>query len=147
MVTYYGMSNELPNVSYYDSSESYGFTKPYSEERAESIDKEVQAIIDQEYKRAREILEEYTDGHHQLAQLLLEREVIYTEDAEKIFGKRKWTSRLDILDGEQNVQNTNDNTSTTVASGEETQSDDEDTEEPSDNVPESDTIQPPVFKG
>ena len=117
MVTYYGMSEELPNVSYYDSSENYGFTKPYSEERAERIDKEVQSIIDQEYKRAREILETYTEGHHALAQLLLEREVIYTEDAEKIFGKRKWTSRLDALpagsqssnDEQQNDSSDDDN--------------------------------------
>ena len=146
MVTYYGMSEELPNVSYYDSSENYGFTKPYSEERARSIDKEVQAIIDQEYKRARQILEEYTQGHHELAQLLLEREVIYTEDAEKIFGKRKWTSRLDILDGEQSNQN---NTSVAMPSGTEDASEEQPTDDDtptSDDQPQGD-IQPPVFKG
>ena len=146
MVTYYGMSEELPNVSYYDSSENYGFTKPYSEERARSIDKEVQAIIDQEYKRARQILEEYTQGHHELAQLLLEREVIYTEDAEKIFGKRKWTSRLDILDGEQSNQN---NTSVALPSGTEDASEEQPTDDDtptSDDQPQGD-IQPPVFKG
>lgn len=139
MVTFYGMGESLPNVSYYDSSENYGFSKPYSEERAQCIDKEVQAIIDQEYKRAREILEQYTDGHHALAQLLLEREVIYTEDAEKIFGKRKWTSRLDIID-EQNNQNnsntSNDNTSIALPSGEQ-----------GDNEPEQgDNELPPEFK-
>ena len=146
MVTYYGMSEELPNVSYYDSSENYGFTKPYSEERARSIDKEVQAIIDQEYKRARQILEEYTQGHHELAQLLLEREVIYTEDAEKIFGKRKWTSRLDILDGEQSNQN---NTSVALPSGTEDASEEQPTDDDtptSDDQPQGD-IQPPKFKG
>ena len=140
------MSEELPNVSYYDSSENYGFTKPYSEERARSIDKEVQAIIDQEYKRARQILEEYTQGHHELAQLLLEREVIYTEDAEKIFGKRKWTSRLDILDGEQSNQN---NTSVALPSGTEDASEEQPTDDDtptSDDQPQGD-IQPPVFKG
>ena len=151
MVTYYGMSGELPNVSYYDSSENYGFTKPYSEERARSIDKEVQAIIDQEYKRAREILDEYTQGHHQLAQLLLEREVIYTEDAEKIFGKRKWTSRLDILD-EQNSQSSPDNTTIALPSGTQPTTSEETSDKPatgdspsSDENEENDNIQPPLF--
>ena len=98
MVTYYGMSDKLPNISYYDSSgQEYGFTKPYSENRAQIIDVEVQAIIDSQYQRARQILETYTDGHHQLAHLLLEREVIYTEDAERIFGKRKWLSRTEEI--------------------------------------------------
>ena len=131
MVTYYGMSDNLPNVSYYDSSENYGFTKPYSEERARAIDKEVQAIIDKEYERAREILEKYTDGHHRLAKLLLEREVIYTEDAENIFGKRPWTSRNDILE--------KDNAAAT----------DENSTEPVDDTEQGDTgttaTQPPVF--
>ena len=151
MVTYYGMSGELPNVSYYDSSENYGFTKPYSEERARSIDKEVQAIIDQEYKRAREILEEYTQGHHQLAQLLLEREVIYTEDAEKIFGKRKWTSRLDILD-EQNSQSTPNNTTIALPSGTQPTNSEESNDETatgdspsSDENEENGNIHPPLF--
>lgn len=145
MVTYYGMSEELPNVSYYDSSENYGFTKPYSEERAERIDKEVQAIIDQEYKRAREILETYTEGHHALAKLLLEREVIYTEDAEKIFGKRKWTSRLDILDeqnNQNNQNNSNENTSVALPAGTQS-SNDEQPNDSSDN--DNQDIQPPLF--
>ena len=154
MVTYYGMSDALPNVSYYDSSENYGFSKPYSEERAQSIDKEVQAIIDQEYKRAREILEQYTQGHHALAKLLLEREVIYTEDAEKIFGKRPWTSRLDVLDGEQNQANKN-NTSVALPSGSQPAGNEQpasneqptDNEQPADNEQPTDNIQPPKFKG
>ena len=141
MVTYYGMSNELPNVSYYDSSENYGFSKPYSEERAEKIDKEVQDIIDQEYKRAREILETYTEGHHALAQLLLEREVIYTEDAEKIFGKRKWTSRLDILDEQNNQNNSNENTSVALPAGSQSSND----VQPNDSSDDDQDIQPPVF--
>ncbi len=98
MVTYYGMSDKLPNVSYYDTSgEAYGFTKPYSEERAQEIDQEVQAIIDSEYKRAREILTMYEKGHHELADLLQQREVIYTEDAERIFGPRQWASRTEAI--------------------------------------------------
>ena len=121
MVTYYGMSDKLPNISYYDSSgQSYGFTKPYSEERARDIDNEVQAIIDSQYRRAREILEQYKQGHHALADLLVQREVIYTEDAERIFGKRKWLSRTDEIikaneEAKRNseVQADDDNTATT----------------------------------
>ena len=98
MVTYYGMSDRLPNISYYDTSgEAYGFTKPYSETRAQDIDHEVQAIIDSQYERARQLLEEYKEGHHALADLLQQREVIYTEDAERIFGPRKWQSRTEAM--------------------------------------------------
>ena len=98
MVTYYGMSEKLPNISYYDTSgEAYGFTKPYSEDRAQTIDKEVQAIINSQYERAREILNQYKDGHHALAELLQQREVIYTEDAERIFGPRQWKSRTEEM--------------------------------------------------
>lgn len=98
MVTFYGMSERLPNISYYDSSgQSYGFTKPYSEARAQDIDNEVQEIINSQYERARQILEQYKEGHHALADLLVQREVIYTEDAERIFGKRKWISRTDEI--------------------------------------------------
>ena len=140
MVTYYGMSDSLPNVSYYDSTENYGFSKPYSEERARAIDKEVQAIIDKEYARAREILSQYTTGHHELAELLLEREVIYTEDAEKIFGKRPWTSRNDIIEGQQ-TDSTSDNTSITV--GQLPQEGDDSND---DTETEAGNIEPPEFK-
>lgn len=106
MVTYYGMSDKLPNISYYDSArQDYAFTKPYSEERARVIDTEVQAIIDNEYSRAREILSKYTEGHHALAKLLLEREVIFTEDAEKIFGPRPWTPRNEQIKKEEKEKN------------------------------------------
>jgi len=107
MVTYYGMSDKLPNISYYDTSgEAYGFTKPYSEDRAQTIDQEVQAIIDGQYERARQILTQYQAGHHQLADLLQQREVIYTEDAEHIFGPRQWKSRTEeiIKDGDKEQQ-------------------------------------------
>ena len=98
MVTYYGMSDKLPNISYYDTSgDSYGFTKPYSEDRAQTIDKEVQAIIDGQYDRARQILLQYERGHHELADLLQQREVIYTEDAERIFGPRQWQSCTEAI--------------------------------------------------
>ena len=94
MVVYFGMSQRLPNLNYYDSTgQDWGFTKPYSEETAKLIDNEVQLIIDEQYDRAKEILSKHAEGHHQLAQVLLEREVIYSEDVEHIFGKRKWLSR------------------------------------------------------
>ena len=98
MVTYYGMSDKLPNISYYDTSgESYGFTKPYSEDRAQTIDQEVQTIIDSQYERARQMLSQYERGHHELADLLQQREVIYTEDVERIFGPRQWQSRTETI--------------------------------------------------
>ena len=98
MVTYYGMSDKMPNISYYDTSgEAYGFTKPYSEDRAQTIDEEVQTIIDGQYERARQILTQYQSGHHALADLLQQREVIYTEDAERIFGPRQWKSRTEEI--------------------------------------------------
>ena len=105
MVTFYGMSDAMPNVSYYDSNESYGFTKPYSETRAKVIDEEVQRIVNEQYNRARQILSDHKSGHNELAELLLQREVIYTEDAERIFGPRQWTSRTDeILKANEAVQ-------------------------------------------
>ena len=98
MVVYFGMSNRLPNLNYYDSSgQDWGFTKPYSEETARMIDQEVQAIINEQYERAKSILKEHAYGPNTLAQVLLEREVIYTEDVEQIFGKRAWVSRSEEI--------------------------------------------------
>ena len=98
MVVYFGMSDRLPNLNYYDSSgQDWGFTKPYSEETARMIDQEVQAIINEQYERAKSILKEHASGHNMLAQVLLEREVIYTEDVEHIFGKRAWVSRSEEI--------------------------------------------------
>ena len=98
MVAYFGMSDRLPNLNYYDSSgQDWGFTKPYSEETARMIDQEVQAIINEQYERAKSILKEHASGHNMLAQVLLEREVIYTEDVEHIFGKRAWVSRSEEI--------------------------------------------------
>ena len=98
IVAYFGMSNELPNLSYYDSTgQDYGFTKPYSEETARIIDKEVSRIINEQYERAKKILLEHADGHARLAQVLIEREVIFTEDVEQIFGKRPWASRSEEI--------------------------------------------------
>lgn len=104
MVVYYGMSEQLPNLSYYDSTgQDYGFSKPYSDDRAKMIDSEVSRIINEQYQRAKDILTKYAEGHHQLAQTLVTREVIFTEDVEKIFGKRPWISRTDeILSAQEN---------------------------------------------
>lgn len=105
MVVYYGMSDRLPNVSYYDSTgQQYGFTKPYSEERAEAIDREVSRIIAEQYERAKELLRNRAAGHGELADILVSREVIFTEDVEKIFGKRRWASRTEeILSAAENA--------------------------------------------
>jgi cell division protease FtsH len=98
MVVYFGMSDKLPNLNYYDSSgQDWGFTKPYSEETAKLIDHEVQRIVNEQYTRAKHILSEYAVGHNKLAKVLLEREVIYAEDVEDIFGKRAWGSRSEEI--------------------------------------------------
>ncbi|MBR0196142.1 MAG: ATP-dependent zinc metalloprotease FtsH [Paludibacteraceae bacterium] len=99
MVAYYGMSDRLKDVSFYDSTGryDYGFTKPYSESTADLIDKETQRIIAVQMARAKQILTDNAEGHHQLAQLLIEREVITSEDVERILGPRPWKSRGDQL--------------------------------------------------
>lgn len=99
MVAYFGMSDKLPNMSYYDSSgnSDFGFTKPYSEKTAELIDTEAKEIVAKEYERAKQILRDNAAGHNKLAEILIEKEVIFAEDLEKIFGKRPWTSRQDEL--------------------------------------------------
>ncbi len=92
MVAYFGMSPKLGNRSFFDSSgqSEYSFTKPYSDKTAELIDQEVNELISSAYNRAKEILKKYTKGLNQLANLLLEKEVIFSEDLEKIFGHRKY---------------------------------------------------------
>lgn len=99
MVAYYGMSDKLKDVSFYDSTGryEYGFNKPYSESTAETIDKETEAIIAEQMKRAKQILTEHAEGHHALAEMLVEREVITHEDVEKILGPRPWKSRGDEI--------------------------------------------------
>ena len=96
MILYAGMGNALPNLCYYSTNE-YEMTKPYSEATAELIDKEVKDLIAEQYERAKRILREHKAGHEQLAQLLIDREVIYADDVEKIFGKRPWTSRTEEI--------------------------------------------------
>ncbi|GET32136.1 ATP-dependent zinc metalloprotease FtsH [Prolixibacter bellariivorans] len=92
MVCYFGMSDAVGNVSFYDSTgqSDYSFNKPYSDHTAELIDSEIKELIDVQYQRARKILADNADGHKQLAEKLLEREVIFSEDLEAIFGPRPW---------------------------------------------------------
>ena len=96
MIAYAGMSDKLPNICYYNNQE-YQFQRPYSETTAKLIDDEVLSMINQQYERAKQILSEHKEGHAQLAQLLIDREVIFAEDVERIFGKRPWTSRAEEL--------------------------------------------------
>ena len=96
MVAYAGMSDKLPNLCYYNNAE-YQFQRPYSETTAKIMDDEVLKMVNEQYDRAKQILTEHKDGHAQLAQLLVEREVIFAEDVERIFGKRPWQSRAEEL--------------------------------------------------
>lgn len=121
MIAYAGMSNKLPNLCYYNNDE-YAFNKPYSEHTAEMIDQEVQKMIATQYERAKDLLRQHQEGHAQLAQLLIEREVIFAEDVEKIFGKRPWTSRSEeIMAGEEknNLPKAEDNKPSEKAEGKE----------------------------
>ena len=103
MVAYYGMSEKIGTLSYYDStgSSDMAFTKPYSEQTARDIDDEVRAIIDKAYAMAEKVLTEHRDGMVRLAELLLEREVVLTEDVEKIFGKRKKDIERERIEAER----------------------------------------------
>ena len=96
MIAFAGMSDKLPNICYYNNAE-YQFQKPYSETTAKIMDDEVLRMINEQYERAKRILTEHKEGHAQLAQLLIDREVIFAEDVEKIFGKRPWISRSEEL--------------------------------------------------
>ena len=92
MIAYLGMSDKLPNLCYYNNEE-YSFNKPYSDKTAEMIDEEAKLLINGQYDRAKRILSEHKEQHNALANLLIEKEVIFAEDVERIFGKRPWTSR------------------------------------------------------
>ena len=96
MIAFAGMSDKLPNICYYNNAE-YQFQKPYSETTAKIMDDEVLRMINEQYERAKSILREHAEGHAQLAQLLIDREVIFAEDVERIFGKRPWISRAEEL--------------------------------------------------
>ena len=97
MVAYLGMSEKLSNLCYYNQQQEYSFSKPFSEKTAELIDEEVKNLIQTQYKRAKALLSEHKDGHARLAQVLIDREVIFADDVEEIFGKRPWISRSDEI--------------------------------------------------
>ena len=110
MVAYYGMSDKLKNLSYYDSSGRYdmGISKPYSEKTAEVIDSETSVIIAEQMARAKQILQEHAEGHNQLAEMLIEKEVITSEDVASVLGPRPWMSREDeIIEANEAMQSEN----------------------------------------
>lgn len=116
MVVYYGMSDKLPNLSYYDSTgQDYGFSKPYSDDRARTIDEEVSRIVAEQYERAKQLLRDKAKGHNELADTLINREVIFTEDVERIFGKRQWASRTDEILASKNQEGEIDDSSSTTS--------------------------------
>lgn len=107
MISIYGMGEKMPNVNYYDFAEN-SFTKPYSESTAQMIDEEVKSLIEREYNRAKRVLMQHSRGLQQLAQVLIEKEVIYPADLEKIFGPRQWRSRSDeIMELNKNLDSEN----------------------------------------
>ena len=104
MIAFAGMSERLPNICYYNNNE-YSFQRPYSETTAKIMDDEVLKMINGQYERAKQILEEHSEGHRQLADLLVQREVIFADDVERIFGKRPWTSRSEeLLEAQQRAE-------------------------------------------
>lgn len=104
MIAYAGMSDKLPNLCYYNNTE-YQFQRPYSETTAKVMDDEVLTLVNAQYARAKQILAEHKEGHAELAQLLIDREVIFADDVERIFGKRPWTSRAEeLLEAQQRAE-------------------------------------------
>ena len=117
LVAYYGYSDKLKNINYYDSNgQTYGFTKPYSEHTAQLIDEEVARIVNEQYERAKDILRQYAEQHNKIRDLLVERESVFTEDVKSILGERQWKSRTDeimeIKGSEAKPQNSSTSTST-----------------------------------
>ena len=115
MIAYMGMSDKLSNLCYYNNQE-YSFQRPYSEETARLIDEETKKMVAEQYERAKQLLREKAAGHNELAQLLVDREVIYAEDVERIFGKRPWTSRTEqLLEDNAHLAGKDDNAEGTPA--------------------------------
>ncbi|MDE6321734.1 MAG: ATP-dependent zinc metalloprotease FtsH [Muribaculaceae bacterium] len=145
LVVYYGMSKNMPNISYYDSTgQGYGFTKPYSEERAKLIDEEVSAILTEQYERALAILREYRSGLEKLADELYNREVIFTADVEAIFGPRKWASRTDEILAEEEKSKQLKAAPASLTDGSDTKAKDVGTESSSGDVSDLPADMPPV---
>ncbi|MDA3910245.1 MAG: ATP-dependent zinc metalloprotease FtsH [Bacteroidales bacterium] len=144
MVTYFGMSPKIGNLSYYDSSgeSGYNFTKPYSETTAELIDKEVKNIVDEQYKRAITVLKENKEGLDKLAEQLLKKEVIFGDDLEKIFGARKGDEEREKLigsNGDKKESSEADEKSQDTPNAEVIPETTQETEAPKTDVPETKT--------
>ncbi len=137
MVSIYGLSSKLGNISYYDSQGQGSFTKPYSEDRAKIIDDEVTRIIEEQYDRALKILTENKEKLILLAEKLLEKEVIFKDNLVEIFGKREWESEQEIEEAKllENEGNTEDNAETTAETSE-TVEDSQETEKPATDAAE-----------
>ncbi|WP_419212309.1 ATP-dependent zinc metalloprotease FtsH [Maribacter sp. X9] len=114
MVTIYGLNEEIGNLTYYDSSgqDNYGFSKPYSEDTARKIDAEISKIIEEQYQRAIQVLTDNKDKLTTLAERLLEKEVIFKEDLEKIFGKRNFEKDILAMENESKLKELEDNNTT-----------------------------------
>ena len=125
MIAYLGMSDKLPNLCYYPREE-YTFNRPYSEHTAELIDEEVKRMVNEQYQRAKRILSEHREGHGRLAQILIDKEVIYAEDVKDIFGERPWASRSEEIMNAQKI-------SSELKKGQEEKAKSEKGNEPSDN--------------
>ena len=99
MVSYYGLSKKLGNISYYDSTgqQEYSFSKPFSEKTAEAIDNEISNMVEEAYDRAVKLLDDNKEGLDKLAELLIEKEVIFSDDLEAVFGKRPWGNTTNLL--------------------------------------------------
>ena len=119
MIAYAGMSDRLPNICYYNNNE-YNFQRPYSETTAKIMDDEVLKMINEQYDRAKALLTEHKEGHNKLAELLIEREVIFAEDVENIFGKRPWISRSQEIMAEEEKKEENNTEEAGDNSGEST---------------------------
>ena len=106
MVTYFGLNKEIGNLSFYDSSgqTEYSFQKPFSEKTAEKIDNEISKLVEGSYKRAKKILTDNKDKLEKLATILLEKEVIFSEDLEEVFGKRPWETKEEIMKKEKEAE-------------------------------------------
>ena len=122
MVAYAGMSDRLSNLCYYNNQE-YSFNRPYSEKTAETIDAEEHKMITEQYLRAKELLNEHKEGHAELARILIEKEVIFAEDVERIFGKRPWTSRSEEIFESNNKVQSEETTDYNVKNAEEEETD------------------------
>ena len=128
MIAYLGMSDELPNVCYYNNEE-YSFNKPYSEKTSELIDQAAKKMIAEQYERAKQILSDNKENHNKLAQELIDKEVIFSEDVERIFGKRPWTSRTEEILSAEKGKESADKTTVGEVQAEESQTDSEEPKE------------------